>query len=473
MHWISDFPRSQLAYALILAVVFASVMEAKGQEAIHKIVPHASGLARVRVSQIETKKSVDLLPPGLCDPLNNGNTRVISFEIIEFTGYVKKKVFVEIPTDKKGLANKPLLNLDSDSVGESYWIAFTKSFARDSEKSEHLSGVAKLWKKDIDLDTKQLFQDAIDDDIFKDPPEYAPHLTDIGFGFHDAASRIDRSLPSMSYLNQATIQLKSQGDAGNNLLQRMLSKAGIRDGGGLGERSPPPEHLTAETQERISSVTTLHRKIAATRKQQLKETSEQMNDDELETILSDLSELEGPDAWQVHATQHGRVLWKRGIKGKSRAWEKLNGFNTSLPYHPHWIRFISDPQDLASWLPKKLLESELKFSRPNLSSLCAISSWEGKNFIKYFLDAKTGNRCLVLTYEAKSSEFNDSKLKSIREYSVEDKLVSERKFIFPECKDDSNVVVVKLDFDPTGRVSATKSLILESTTISDQRGGVF
>jgi len=189
---------------------------------------------------------------------------------------------------------------------------------------------------------------------------------------------------------------------------------------------------------------------------------EPLNDKERKALLSDL-EPERPDVWQVQATQHGRVLWKREVKGKSQAGRLLNDMNSS--FRSYWIHFISKPQDLESWLPKKLLESKLKFRRPNLSSLCAISSLEGGNHIKYYLDAKTGNRYLVLTYETKPSGFVDSKIKSIREYSVEDELISERKFVFPERKDDPNVILVELTFDRTGIVSATKSSILESATL--------
>ena len=474
-----SLPNLILNWTFVVCAIFGWTTAANGQD-VKQALDTASGLAEVEVTKVEKKLNVDLLPPNLCDPFNHGETLVVSFKIKRTTGHTQKQIFIKIPEGQSKPIKKPLIDPDTVSVGDSYWIAFRKTFDR-SGTTENPAGVAGIWEySEIDDDTAQRFEDMCSDDQFKFQYEYAIHLTDISFGYYDPVGNAEKQFPSIDYLNRESFQLIRHQEEDDSLFDGMLKRMGVDSRGGIGVALPA---MSEAKQKRIKSFRELYQTRTDLRNKQLKKLKEldekfvkkldRIYDEDGwrdDSLWSSLEDKERADSWEVRARKGGKILWTRKIEGQTRTPESLRMAYSSLLIQSRWLRFIANPRASQAWLPWNFLGGDFKLKQPAPNALCAVNSWEGESFKQYYLNAETGARCIVLTYEFQKPKSNKSTalsaLKSVREYSKEDKLVRQLDFVFPGSTAENKAIQLETSFDAEGRILTTVTSTIEAQLVT-------
>ena len=478
-------PKLMLNCMLAVLVILGCATVAICQEpAIHPKLAQASGLAKVRVSHVEKKRSVDLLPGNLCDPLNTGETVVVSLEIVESTGYVQEKIFINLPWGEANRFKEPLIAPDTVAVGNSYWIAFTKSLAHPQGHAQNPAGVAGMWAE-VDSDTKESFEETVAEDLLKWQYEFAPQMTDIGFALTDPAGEAEKLFPSINQLNRELDLIKRQQHEDGISFKALLRSLDLVPSG-IGYTVP---NLPEAQRKRVDLLREQFQKRTENREEQVKQLKTlsrkfeseiidfgKMDDeaaDKLDHLLSSLSHSRLANAWHIQAMRKGKLLWTREIKGRTRPPNELINVASHLPTQLHWLQFIANPQDTQTWqFQNEIVETGFKLNQPTPKALCSVCSWERQSFTQYYLNAETGGRCIVVQYKIQlPSSFESgpkSALKSIREYSVEDKLIRKREFILPESKDEKKVIQLETCFGSEGQI-----LTVEASTIEPRFSSFF
>ena len=419
-------PKTIAICTLGIFVVFGCTSVAISQE-LHPKLSQASGLAKVRVAHIEKIQNIARLPPNACDPLNNGETVVVSLEIIESSGYVQKKIYVELPWGKEGSVRAPLIASDTIAVGNSYWIVFTKLFAGDGEIPPNPRGVAGIWAE-VDGKTERLFERTVEEDRLKAQYEYAPHLTDIGFAKEDPVGEAEKQFPTIDYLNRELERLAKQQLTEDQHYEAMLNSMNLvltnpRGNGDYAQLKPlgkTQPDLAEEKRKRVDFLKEQYRKKTEFRNEhveQLKALNKKFNSEivdfekldyevaeKLDLRLSSLSYERPETSWHVEAARNGKRLWKLEVKGRTQAPSGLANAYMNLPTQSNWLEYIANPQDMRTWPDDHIFETGYEFKQPAPNSLCSVCSWEPDSFTQYFLNATTGGKFIVVRYEIQASK---------------------------------------------------------------------
>ena len=480
-----------LNLTLIVCTIFGCAAAVVGQEAKEKLAI-ASGLAKVKVTHVEKVKNTGR------PVAKKGENLDVSLKILSSTGYTQKRLLIKLPSEEADPTIKtPLVDPNKVAVGNIYWIAFTKSFGPYDPNTENPHGVAAIWSE-IDSKTEELFRKMIREDKLNFQYEHVPQLTDIGFGFRDPVGKAEQFLPSINYVHLEIDKLEKQQRDDDSRLRAVVHSIEFETNN---TRPTPP--VPPAKKKRIDLLRAQFHKRTEFRDEQIKQLQTLMRkfEDELDALLEEtdpydsrlektvnyaFSGIEDPSSeksWRVQATRKGEILWTRKIPGKTLAPARLRNFEESLTEQRYWVRFIANPRGTQDWLPKGVLGMGYKLAQPAPKSLCALFSWEGENFTQYYLNAETGARCILVTFETRQGPAilgrttygsrAESVLKSIREYSAADKLIRKREFIAPETKVEGKLIQLDTTFDPEGKILTADTSTVDASVILSVLKGPF